>query len=52
MVESLFVFFPVWLAMISMVLALSLPLVQSCREWARKHSGQAPPLNGEHTESR
>ena len=43
--ESLFMYFPFGIALIGIVVALTLPLIQSCRNWARDHAGQAPPLN-------
>jgi hypothetical protein len=43
--ESAFVFFPAWLAMIGIAVALLLPVVNSCREAAIKNAGQAPALN-------
>jgi hypothetical protein len=45
--ESLFGFFPIWLALIGIGVALMLPVIQSCRNWTRDHAGQAPPLNVE-----
>jgi hypothetical protein len=45
MFEFIFGFFPGWVALIGIGVALLLPVVQSCREWGRHQAGQAPPLN-------
>jgi hypothetical protein len=36
-------FFPGWIALLSISIALLLPSVQSCRQWARDNARQAPP---------
>jgi hypothetical protein len=46
--ELLLGFFPCWIAVVGICVALLLPVIQSCREMARKQAGQAPPLNVEH----
>jgi hypothetical protein len=49
MFELVLGFFPGWIAIIGISLALTLPVVQSCRHWVRERAGQAPPPNvGEH----
>jgi hypothetical protein len=45
MAEFVLGFFPTWIGLIGISIALLLPLIQSCREWARQQAGQAPPLN-------
>ena len=40
-------FFPGWIAVVGICVALLLPVIQSCREMARQNAGQAPPLNVE-----
>jgi hypothetical protein len=42
MLQFLFLLFP---AVIGISIALLLPLVQSCRQWARDQAGQVPPPN-------
>jgi hypothetical protein len=40
-------FFPGWLALIGISIALLMPLIQSCRDAVLERAGQAPPLNAE-----
>jgi hypothetical protein len=47
MVESFVGFFPIWIALIGITLALLMPLIQSCRNAAENRAGQAPRLNVE-----
>jgi len=46
-VESLFMMFPACIAIIGISLVILLGMVQSCRDLARDHAGQAPPLHAE-----
>jgi hypothetical protein len=45
--EFLLGFFPGWIALVGICVALLLPLIQSCRQSAREHAGQAPPLSAD-----
>ena len=45
LVELLFVFFPIWVALIGIIAALLMPLIQSCRSAAINNAEQVLPLN-------
>jgi hypothetical protein len=47
MFEFFLGFFPGWLALIGISVALLVPLVQSCGNAVLDPAGQAPPLNAE-----
>jgi hypothetical protein len=47
MAEFALGFFPTWIGLFGISIALLLPLIQSCQEWARGQAGQAPPLNAQ-----
>jgi hypothetical protein len=38
-------FFPTWIGLVGVSIALFLPLIQSCPQWPREQAGQAPPLS-------
>jgi hypothetical protein len=46
-IELLLGFFPGWIALIGITLALLMPHIQSCRNADSVRAGQAPPLNAE-----
>jgi hypothetical protein len=47
MAEFVLGFFPIWIGLFGLSMALLLPLIQSCREWAREQAGQAAPPNAQ-----
>jgi hypothetical protein len=43
MAEFVLGFFPTWVGLFGISVALLLPLIQSCREWARDQAGKPRP---------